>query len=394
MGTIYDLASLTLFPATPAQVIESRKRTWPQWGGALTKEQYLERDAQKDLMEHATESKMITWVLAPRDKPDTLDFMCSCETYKRQGLIRYPGSKELQEATGYGVASVFTPPVKQGKGYASHMMRLLHWVTSGRTAEYNLPEFPAEWGAPPPEVKAAGNGMFSVLYSDVGENFYKRAGPGLEKAGGWEAREPISTIWEIPQHAKTQQKDSETEWTWLKYGDLDALWAKDVQPIRRTMENVRESSPTYYTERPTAFVSYIPDKGVGSFHIPRSMFAAENEASVDIWAVEKNNGSTDQPTYASWSVDARPLPPTLIVTRISANETDFPELLGKIQELARKSGIGRMEVWNIHKHLLKVAAETGGQTFERKEHLPAIKWYGKGTTADIEWAFNEKFCWC
>jgi hypothetical protein len=310
--------------------------------------------------------------------------------YKRQGLIRYPGSKELQEATDYGVASVFTPPVKQGKGYASHMMRLLHWVTSGRTAEYNLPEFPAEWGAPPPEVKAAGNGMFSVLYSDVGENFYKRAGPGLEKAGGWEAREPISTIWEIPQHAKTQQKDSETEWTWLKYGDLDALWAKDVQLIRRTMENVRESSPTYYTERPTAFVSYIPDKGVGSFHIPRSMFAAENEASVDIWAVEKNNGSTDQPTYASWSVDARPLPPTLIVTRISANETDFPELLGKIQELARKSGIGRMEVWNIHKHLLKVAAETGGQTFERKEHLPAIKWYGKGTTADIEWAFNEK----
>ncbi|KAF9229671.1 hypothetical protein BS17DRAFT_33754 [Gyrodon lividus] len=389
-----DLASLTLFPATTAQLLETRKRTWPQWGGALTEEQYLERDAQMDVMDHAIDSGMITWVLAPRDKPDTLDFMCSCETYKRQGLIRYAGSKELQDTTCYGVACVFTPPEKRGKGYASHMMRLLHWVTSGRTAEYNLPDFPTEWGAPPPEVKAAGNGMFSILYSDVGDNFYRQAGPGLEEDGGWEARGPVSTIWEIPQNAETQQKDRETGWKWLKYGDLDALWAKDVQLIRSTMENVLDSSPSYHTERPTAFVSYLPDRGVGSFHVFRSMFAAESVVSMDIWGVKKNSGNIDPPTYASWSVDVCPLPPTLIVTRISATETEFPDLLGKIQEAARKSGIGRMEVWNIPKHLLKVAAGTRGQTFERKEHLPAIKWYGKGATTDIEWAFNEKFCWC
>ncbi|KAF9243790.1 hypothetical protein BU15DRAFT_86226 [Melanogaster broomeanus] len=389
-----DLASLTLFPATPAQVLESRKRTWPQWGGALTEEQYLERDAQMEAMEHATDSKLVTWVLAPRDQPDTLDFMCACETYKRQGLFRYAGSRELQEGACYGVACVFTPPGNRGKGYASHMMRLLHWVTSGRTGEYNLPDFPAEWGAPPPEVKAAGNAVFSVLYSDVGENFYKQAGPGLEKAGGWEARGPVSTIWEIPQHAEVQQSHGENGWTWLKHGDLDALWEKDVQLIRRTMENLPASSPTYHTGQPTAFATYLPDKGVGSFHIFRSMFAAESVVSMDIWGVEKNDGSIDQPTYASWSIDVRPLPPTLIVTRISATETEFPGLLGKIQEAARKSGVGRMEVWNIPEHLKKVATETGGKTYERKEHLPAIKWYGKGTTADMEWVFNEKFCWC
>ena len=58
----HEFASLTLFRATPAQVLASRRRTWPEWGGVLTEEQYLERDNQKDTtMENATDSKMTTW---------------------------------------------------------------------------------------------------------------------------------------------------------------------------------------------------------------------------------------------------------------------------------------------------------------------------------------------
>ena len=91
------------------------------------------------------------------------------------------------------------------------MLCLLHWVISGRTSEYNLPHFPVEWGAPPPEVAEVGNGVFSVLYSDVGEKFYKQAGPGMEKARGWEARGPISTVWEIPQKADVQQGSPDSE---------------------------------------------------------------------------------------------------------------------------------------------------------------------------------------
>lgn len=56
-----EFASLTLFRATPAQVHESRKRTWPEWGGLLTEEKYFDREAQLDVMEHAINSRMITW---------------------------------------------------------------------------------------------------------------------------------------------------------------------------------------------------------------------------------------------------------------------------------------------------------------------------------------------
>lgn len=55
-----DLASLSLFPATPEQVLESRKRTFPQWGRGLTLDQYLRRDAAMDVHEHA-KGKLTTW---------------------------------------------------------------------------------------------------------------------------------------------------------------------------------------------------------------------------------------------------------------------------------------------------------------------------------------------
>ncbi|KAF8446282.1 hypothetical protein L210DRAFT_3474926 [Boletus edulis BED1] len=395
MARLHELASLTLFRATPAQVLESRRRTWPEWGGVLTEGQYLERDNQMDAMEHATDSKTITWVLAPRDNPNTLDFASACETYKRKGLVRYSGSREVQEATCYGVACVFTPPHKRGKGYASHMLRLLHWVTSRRTSEPGpLFHFPAEWGVPPSEVEEVENGLFSILYSAVGDSFYWETGPGVEKSGGWETRHPISTIWEVPEQGEVEQGDTDNEWTSLKYEDLDAFWAKDVQLIRRMMEILPLSSPDYHTERPTAFVTYLPDRGVGSFHIFRSMFAVDSIVSMDIWGIEKKGSCTDQPIYATWTVDTKPLPPVLVITRLSATEADFPALVKRIQEIARRNRIRKMEAWNVPSYLLEAAARTGGKTFARQKRLPAFKWYGEGETAEVEWVFNEKFCWC
>ncbi len=56
-----DFSSISLFPATPQQVTESRKRTSVQWAKGLTLEQYLERDRVMDNHEHAADGKLITW---------------------------------------------------------------------------------------------------------------------------------------------------------------------------------------------------------------------------------------------------------------------------------------------------------------------------------------------
>jgi hypothetical protein len=54
------LASLTLFKATPRQILESRYRTHPAWGRGLCLEDYLQRDPLLDGHEHAT-GKLTTW---------------------------------------------------------------------------------------------------------------------------------------------------------------------------------------------------------------------------------------------------------------------------------------------------------------------------------------------
>lgn len=301
--------------------------------------------------------------------------------FRRRGLVVYPASdgsqSEPQEVTCYGVASVFVPPAKRGKGYATHMMRLLHWVLAGRTAEYNLPQFPSEWGTPPDEVELAGNGLFSVLYSDVGGDFYTKLGLTTACSGGWETRDHFSTTWEVPPHPHTPQADE--GWTWLGKKDLDRLWAKDVEQIKRIIA-------TMPTSGSSALVTFLPDQGLGSSNSFRS---ALRLPSMHNWGIERDDRNIDQPTYAAWSVDIQ-LPRVLLVTRVSATEVTFPSLLEKIQVAARENGITKMEIWNLPEHLLKIAEQLGGKTFEREEHLPAIKWYGKGNTSDIQWVFNEK----
>lgn len=61
---LMELASLSIFPATPEQIVVSRKRSFAQWARGLTEEQYLQRDAFLDELEHAANGKLTTWLVA------------------------------------------------------------------------------------------------------------------------------------------------------------------------------------------------------------------------------------------------------------------------------------------------------------------------------------------
>ena len=136
------------------------------------------------------------------------------------------------EVTGYGVASVFTPASKRGHGYASHMMRLLHWVLAPRSV---LPtEFPAGWGSPPNPVDGyGGDAQFSVLYSDIGRTFYRNCGPDGGQSG-WLERGSIATVFEVGSVQPLQTGLHDTRWTLLKEDDVKSLY--DHEPPRMKAE--------------------------------------------------------------------------------------------------------------------------------------------------------------
>ncbi|OCH93350.1 hypothetical protein OBBRIDRAFT_328171 [Obba rivulosa] len=399
-----QLASLSLFPATREQTIESRKRTADIWKKDLTVNEYILRDETMDSHEHAAGGRLTTWVLAPRDDPTTLDFMCSCETMHRTGVVA--NSQGLTEVSCFGIASVYTPPDKGGRGYAGHMMRLLHWALAPRAA---LPaEFPAVWGPPPdvPSVPGAGTGRFSALYSDIGEDFYRACGPTDQPGQGWLVRGVMQTFRLLPRfdldNGSTPAASSDGDWGWLTEDNAKIVWECDAEQMKTDVVN-----RATVTGR-TVF-SFLPNAGVGAFTVQRTMRFKDGAVPVlptNVWGVALLPGgcsdvqealsreSKEPLTYATWTLDVRLPPHTLVVTRLRATRKTLPGLLQRIVEAGKRNGVERLEIWGLAADLQDVAGEHGWASENRVEHLSAFKWYGTDPEEQLEWLFNEKFSWC
>ncbi|KAF8159770.1 hypothetical protein B0H34DRAFT_417317 [Crassisporium funariophilum] len=382
-------SSLSLFPANLEQILESRKRTFQQWGKGVTFEEYMERDARTDMHEVAQDGRLITWILAPRDAHDSLDFLCSCETYRRDGLaVRKSSSDQgdLPEVVPcYAVASVYTPPTNRGKGYARHMMRLLHWVLAPETS---LPkEFPAEWGLPPPRVSSAGDAVFSVLYSDVGKDFYRVCSTLPAEENGWVVTNPISTTWEVVEIDKlspTESKEFVRQWSWLDEGLVYEMWNKDAEMIKQELS---------LSSLPTPRFTFLPHKGVAEFqHRRLQFFWSKMDPRPTYWGVSSIDATKDASTFATWTLDVRP--PTsnkLIITRLRASPEDFESLMTQVMTFAKRHFVEMIEVWNLRSDLKDIAHRLGGKSFARDEHLPSFKSYGGEKPEDITWMYNEKY---
>ncbi|KAJ7924408.1 hypothetical protein B0H13DRAFT_1978306 [Mycena leptocephala] len=332
---IIDLSTLSVFPATPEQITESRRRTLSEWGKGLTLEEHLARDASQDQFDNARDGQLITWVLAPRHDPQTLDFKCACETFKRTGLVVDPAKNTgVETVICYAVAS----------------------------------------------VEGTRNGLFSGIWSDVGD-FYNACGPVPGVREGWVVRGTATTVWEVA--ASPVSNNNAAEWTWLDDSAVSKLWEEDAEMMRSDMEK---------SESPGISFTYLPNQGVASFQYRRlEIFLQRLAIPPRSWGV----ASPDHAAYATWSIDPRPpAPRTLTVTRIRANSQNFGELVGKILEVAQKHDVKRVEMWNLPAELEVLSGTLGATTYSRKDHLPAFKWYGKEPEAEVSWAFNERFCWC
>ncbi|KAF8920796.1 hypothetical protein CPB85DRAFT_1273035 [Mucidula mucida] len=382
-----EFSTLTLFPATPAQLIESRRRTFTEWGRDMTEEQYLLRDALMDKAEHAEHGKLITWVLCAREDPTTLEFRCSCETYRRDGLLLRKASTEwdpeVQEVHCYGIASVFTPLRYRKRGYARHMMRLLHWLLAPHEV---FPAFPEEWTLPERPAQLV-PGAFSTLWSDVG-SFYQYCGPTTEQ-DGWILGNANGTFWEVEESIKAlgDQKEDQYKWRWLTSSAMPDLWEREKEVMKRDM-NVFSTS----AEGCRAMFSFLPGKGVEQFQRDRHPNVFERmQIPLDPCGVSL--GDLDQDALVTWTIQEKP--PTLLITRIRLADVDmFPGVLSLLLSVAKQYALERIEFWNLAPNLLVKVEELGGRNEVRTEHLPAFKWYGPEETESVVWLNNERFCWC
>ncbi|KAF9078124.1 hypothetical protein BDP27DRAFT_1441423 [Rhodocollybia butyracea] len=419
-----DPSTLSLFVATPQQTEISRRRTGvTPWGSGMTLDEYIQRDLDLEKSECGKDGKHTTWVLAPRSDPETLDFLCSCETFRRTGLVvmakddfeasnaaSKKGSGSVVEVECYGIASVFTPPQNRKKGYAHLMMSLLHWVI----AEHVLPSnaFPTlVWGqqpAPPPELKM-GQAAFSCLWSDVGD-FYETCNPDVAdrtKRNGWTGRGTRTTRWR-PKHDLNS--------TGSTFGDLESRWLNEAEVKQLMMHDSERMGEELYrywlhsTAETKAVFTFLPSDGVEAFQRERLRHFWEKEG-IDRWGVTLSGTHTSGGAliaFATWTLELRPpAPRTLVITRLYAPEPEYvAHILWKVWEYSIEHDIAVVEAWNFPEHLRGEGYEHARrwfspvqekEEFERAEHLPAFKFYDSSSKLgghQVEWLFNEKFCWC
>ncbi|PBK72310.1 hypothetical protein ARMSODRAFT_987294 [Armillaria solidipes] len=376
-----SLSSLSIFSATPAQVQESRRRSFVQWGGPMSEEEYFHRGAEVEQGESATNGKLTVWVLSPRDDPESLDFKCSCMTFRRKGLVvRRPNTLlgdtiVPEEVCCHGLAAVFTPERFRRQGYAKHMVRLLHWVLAIDPSLF--PAFPEAWGSPPQRPIGVHPGHFSALWSDVGD-FYRSCGP-TDNIEGWVLRDASTTIWDVKPHnvdAPTYSVSDE-KWRWLAVEDLQMMYPVDEEKLKQ--ELIAKSAAL---DSGKTLLTFLPGEGVEMFQRTRSEhFWGKLEPPAD-----------DESAIATWTFE-RP-PKTLLVTRLWTNQENFGDLVAVLKYIAGRHGMERIEIWCLPDALKSVAQNHGAINFERKEHLPALKWYGAKSPTNVIWLNRERFCWC
>ena len=314
------------------------------------------------------------------------------------------------------------------------MMRLLHWALRPRSRHDAFPT--SQWGAPPDAgmLKKLGlaNAALSVLYSDVGPEFYRACGTKPGTRDGWATLGARATFLRLPASVPSDNcgggdGGAGGRVALLTADDVRALYAHDAHWLRADVARAAVADPGR-----TQF-SFLPDAGVGAYPARRTMsFAAANEPggalqpifplqhwgavllpegaetfadTLELLATSASasasgeEGVKDGPRcdFITWTLDsAPPEPRTLVAARTRASPATFPALLIAFLRAARAAGCERAEFWGLAPELRAVAEGQGQrwETGERTEHLSAVKWYGlEGEGEDggrLDWLHNEK----
>lgn len=370
--------------ANPSE--EERLRCWegshPLWGAALTLDGYIGREKRQLEIPLARNGGLTNWILTEVEGPQgfvaaqgpngSRPVLSSCETLKKRALVRTEDGS-IREGTAHGVASVFTDPEFRGRGYASAMMREL------ANTLHNM------------ERETAGDALFSVLYSDIGPEFYSKAG-WLPHASN-----------HVEFTASTDEPVSPDALQIIHFDDLPPLVAADEQLIRREIANPPEG------QTPGIRVAILPDLDQIHWHLAREGFVCDQlfsrrptahgalyttPSGGRAWAIwaRSFSGTVDQP-------DKNTLYILRFVVEEGVKDGQLREALAAIVAVARKQAAdwacASVQMWNPEEKV-KSAAESLGAKYEvrLKGSIASLHTFSDHPRENVEWLFNEKYAWC
>ncbi|KAK3706947.1 hypothetical protein LTR37_012446 [Vermiconidia calcicola] len=379
-----DSPKLQLVVATQEEHIHQQKANSVEWKGALSPEAYLRREEHLISQELSKDGALTPWALVYPEGSDKRQIVCGCETLKKKALV---GSKDgkVEEVVVHGVGSVFCPPEFRRRGYAGRMMAEL-----GKRLE--------SW--------QADNGkhvLFSVLYSDIGKQFYA--------ARGWQAF-PSAHV-SLP--AVSSKADGLPSVHMLKSQDLAELCAIDEKLIRSRLSksNAGDRTP----------VALLPDTETMQWHHAREEFVGKEllgKQPVVKGAITGEKGSRVWCYWTRvWTNPQEEGDNTLHILRLVVEDEAFSDLapasaestakmkgsqtfkaiaalFAAAQTEAAQWGMHEVQIWNPTSTTLAAAQMLNGKAaveHRQDESITSLRWYGKGSWENVDWVCNEKYGW-
>lgn len=380
-----DSPDLHLVVATQEELIAQQHANSEEWRGALSLDAYLRREIHLYNQELTKDGGLTPWMLVYQPDPDgPRQVLCGCETMSKKAITHH--NRKVEDVTCHAVCSVFCPLDRRGRGYAGRMMTDLG---------NKLKTWQSEKGTPV---------LFSVLYSDIGKDFYA--------ARGWQPF-PSAHI-SLPASASEQTQRVRL----LNAKDLGELCTLDEEIIRKQLAQM--PAPGKHT------VAIIPDVRTFDWHHAREDFVGQ-ELHGKIPAV-KGAIVGDIPGSRVWAyftrVWANPheeAPSTLHILRLVVEDeslSDFapatPEAAERLKSsdtahaIASIFAVAQAEashwdmkevlIWNPTSATLAAARSidpNAAVTHRETESITSLQWYESGSSwQDVDWICNEKYGWC
>ncbi|KAJ8128803.1 hypothetical protein O1611_g4826 [Lasiodiplodia mahajangana] len=152
-----EYPGLYLGQPTPEECTQIWTNTAASWKDSLTVPLYIAEARYLTTVPLAKEGGMTTWVLVDKKLvPGRRQVFCSCESFRKRCLIS-DEKGNIKEGLVHAIASVFCPSEFRGRGYGTRLMKELAKALRGWQPEY-------------------GKSVGSVLYSDIGKEYYARSG--------------------------------------------------------------------------------------------------------------------------------------------------------------------------------------------------------------------------
>jgi len=374
---------LVLEPANALEYVHTWYLNADEWKGPLSLDQYLERETYLKELDLTKDAQITAWILTSSTLPPNEDgsrpILAACETLLKHAYVARNG--KVDKILAHGIASVYTRPEYRGKGYAGRMMAEL-----GRKLE--------SW-----QQKDQDKGTFSVLYSDIGQEFYTRF--------GWE----VFPSTHIILQPMDQAAYGELRHDHPHVGELDSEDVANIPAAQYVEEDLRQLS----TQKPEVpYVAVRPDIEHFAWHHAREEFQAKALGK----GFPEVKGAIHRATgvalvwcrvYASKPADWQLQILHTVIPNDLKDSSEAEEALAALLLRAQLEAhdwemVAGVEVWDPQDIVVRAAQrlrkeeEGKVEVISRdKEHVCSLRWIG-GRPEDKEgpvvWLSIEKYAWC